>query len=124
MKRILLIIIALCGLLESVVAQKQAVDSLKVVALLEHYATAPHNLVDLASCFIGFPYKAGTLEQENEPLVVNLSEFDCVTFVETVLALKLALDEQPDYATNLNACATEMVYVTDICPVCTISVNG
>lgn len=98
MKRILLIIIVLCGLLESVVAQKQAVDSLKVVALLEHYATAPHNLVDLASCFIGSPYKAGTLEQENEPLVVNLSEFDCVTFVETVLALKLALDEQPDYA--------------------------
>ena len=98
MKRILLITLVLWGMSVAVEAQKQAVDSLKVVTLLENYVTKTPDLVELASCFIGAPYKAGTLEQENEPLVVNLREFDCVTFVETVLALKLALEEQPDYA--------------------------
>lgn len=97
MKRILLITFVFWGMSFGVEAQKQAVDSLKVVTLLENYATKTPDLVEVASRFIGAPYKAGTLEQENEPLVVNLREFDCVTFVETVLALKLALEEQPDY---------------------------
>jgi hypothetical protein len=38
--------------------------------------------------FVGAPYRAGTLETgAPERLVVNLREFDCVTFVESVLAL-------------------------------------
>lgn len=39
--------------------------------------------------FIGYPYEAGTLEVngENEEIVVNLTEFDCVTFIENTLAL-------------------------------------
>lgn len=38
--------------------------------------------------FVGAPYTPGTLEQPGpEQLVVNLREFDCVTFVEHVLAL-------------------------------------
>jgi hypothetical protein len=45
-------------------------------------------IVEIASLFINIPYKAGTLEcPDNEKLVVNLSAFDCTTFVETVLAL-------------------------------------
>lgn len=38
--------------------------------------------------FINKPYKAGTLEKSGkENLIVNVSSFDCTTFVETVLAL-------------------------------------
>jgi len=42
----------------------------------------------IGSYFLGAPYKTGTLETGNkEKLVANLAQFDCFTFVETVLAL-------------------------------------
>lgn len=45
-------------------------------------------LQNSAEFFIGAPYVAGTLdENDNEKLVVNLREFDCVTYIETVIAL-------------------------------------
>lgn len=37
--------------------------------------------------FLGVPYVGKTLEREPEELVVNLRKFDCMTFVENVLAL-------------------------------------
>lgn len=41
-----------------------------------------------AEFFINTPYVAGTLDNQNEEkLVINLREMDCVTFVENVLAL-------------------------------------
>lgn len=41
-----------------------------------------------AHCLAGTPYEAGTLEGgQQEQLVVNLRSFDCMTFVETVVAL-------------------------------------
>jgi hypothetical protein len=46
--------------------------------------------VELGRLFLARPYKAGTLEGTGrERLVVNLDEFDCTTFVESVLALVL-----------------------------------
>jgi hypothetical protein len=45
-------------------------------------------IVRLGESFVGTPYRAGTLEGPGpERLIVNLHELDCVTFVETVLAL-------------------------------------
>jgi len=45
-------------------------------------------IVDIGKFFLGTPYREGTLETEGpETLVVNLREFDCMTFVETVVAL-------------------------------------
>lgn len=45
-------------------------------------------IVEIGRFFLGAPYGAGTLEKPGrEKLVVNLAEFDCATFVETVLAL-------------------------------------
>ncbi|MGD9771744.1 MAG: N-acetylmuramoyl-L-alanine amidase-like domain-containing protein, partial [Parabacteroides sp.] len=44
-------------------------------------------VVQTALYFEGTPYVASTLEQTPEQLVVNLREFDCTTFVESVLAL-------------------------------------
>ena len=45
-------------------------------------------IVEIGRLFINKPYKAGTLEGPGkEKLIVNVSAFDCTTFVETVLAL-------------------------------------
>jgi hypothetical protein len=45
-------------------------------------------IVEIGRLFINKPYKAGTLESSGkEKLIVNVSAFDCTTFVETVLAL-------------------------------------
>lgn len=41
-----------------------------------------------AEFFLGNPYVAGTLDKNTkEKLVINLREFDCVTYIETVIAL-------------------------------------
>jgi hypothetical protein len=47
---------------------------------------------EIGKFFLGAPYRAGLLETKGpEHLVVNLREFDCVTFVENVVALALCL---------------------------------
>lgn len=44
--------------------------------------------ISIAKHFLGTPYVAGTLEKnDKEQLIVNLREFDCTTFVESVVAL-------------------------------------
>ena len=45
-------------------------------------------IADIGCLFINKPYETGTLEGSGkEKLIVNISGFDCTTFVETVLAL-------------------------------------
>ncbi|MEQ8753653.1 MAG: DUF1460 domain-containing protein [Coleofasciculus sp. G1-WW12-02] len=52
----------------------------------------------IAHQFVGTPYKAGLLDQSaEETLVVTLQEFDCVLFVETVLAIARTIARQ-DYS--------------------------
>ncbi len=47
-------------------------------------------IIEIGRFFLGTPYRAGTLDAPGrEKLVVNLAEFDCFTFVETILALAL-----------------------------------
>jgi hypothetical protein len=57
-------------------------------------------IVALGRTFVGSPYEPGTLELEGpERLVVNLRELDCVTFIESVLAMvRIARAGTPDYA--------------------------
>ena len=43
--------------------------------------------------FVGADYVPGTLEVTPERLVVNLEQFDCVTYVESILAIARVLDE-------------------------------
>jgi hypothetical protein len=52
-------------------------------------AASSHEIVvEIGRFFLGSPYAVGTLEGKGtEHLVVNLREFDCMTFVESVLAL-------------------------------------
>lgn len=56
-------------------------------------------LTNTAKFFLDRPYVASTLEGfDGEKLVVNLREFDCVTFVESCLALSLTLkSESPSF---------------------------
>jgi len=45
-------------------------------------------MLEIGKFFLGTPYVVGTLETKGaERLVINLGEFDCVTFVENVTAL-------------------------------------
>jgi hypothetical protein len=57
-------------------------------------------IVALGRTFVGAPYTPGTLEVEGpERLVVNLRELDCVTYIETVLAIvRIMRAGTPDYA--------------------------
>ena len=50
-------------------------------------------VVALGRWFVGAPYTPQTLETTPERLVVNLREFDCVTYVETMLALARVLSD-------------------------------
>ncbi len=58
----------------------------------------------IADYFIGTPYKAGLLDQSNqESLVITLDGFDCVLFVETVLAMARGIAmEDYSYLTFIN----------------------
>ena len=50
--------------------------------------------IKVASLFIGTPYEGGTLEaQENEMLIVNLKEQDCTTFLEYVMAFTTCIEK-------------------------------
>jgi hypothetical protein len=45
-------------------------------------------LIEIGQCFLRVPYKTRTLEAGGkEKLIVNFTQFDCFTFLETVLAL-------------------------------------
>lgn len=55
-------------------------------------------IVTLGRWFVGAPYTPQTLELRPERLVVNLREFDCVTYVETMLAMARVLNSrQPTF---------------------------
>ena len=69
-------------------------------------ASNPNELMEfIGRQFIDAPYKAGTLESQPETLTVNLEEFDCTTFIETVTALALTVEEHKnswqDFIDNL-----------------------
>lgn len=52
-------------------------------------------IVEVGKYFIGTPYKAHTLEvAEEEELVINLTRFDCTTFLESVLALSRCIKKE------------------------------
>ena len=63
--------------------------------------------IDLAKHFIGRKYKAHTLEGDKEYLTINIHEFDCVTFVESIIALTQTAQRSHstwrDYAQNLES---------------------
>ena len=68
-------------------------------ALAERLDTLPigARVAALGRWFVGAPYTPGTLELRPERLVVNLREFDCVTYVEAMIAVARVLDGDPTF---------------------------
>ncbi|WP_254013366.1 N-acetylmuramoyl-L-alanine amidase-like domain-containing protein [Limnofasciculus baicalensis] len=63
-----------------------------------HHKSMPDIIQAIANQFIGTPYQAGLLDKSKaETLVVTLNKFDCVLFVETVLAMARGIAMQ-DYS--------------------------
>ena len=68
-------------------------DSTKIVEYLSSPAKG-NDILWFARKFINIPYVASTLEiADPEQLVVNLTQLDCTTLVETVLALAITQRE-------------------------------
>jgi hypothetical protein len=70
-------------------ARQQRLDTLPIGSIVAR----------LGQTFVGYPYVPGTLEAQGpEHLVVNLRVFDCVTFVENMLALARVVRAGGGYA--------------------------
>lgn len=95
-----------------------ALDSITVEQLLSKAMSQPPKTcltVFFGNKLAGLPYKSGTLEKNyvgrsgcgQEQLIVNTREFDCTTFVETVLALARTAERGKhsfnDFCNNLQA---------------------
>ncbi len=90
----------------------ESTDTTKITKLLiqatDFSASNPNELMEfIGRQFVGTPYKSGTLDLEPEMLTINLDEFDCTTFVETVTALALTIEDRKnswqDFANNLES---------------------
>jgi hypothetical protein len=99
--------------------------------LIEAYNARPEYIGDAVAMigkkFIGTKYVAHTLEGESEVLTINIDELDCTTFVETVAAMAITVDERRsswrDFIYNLekiryrdgelNGYASRMHYICD-----------
>ena len=90
----------------------ESTDTTKITKLLiqatDFSASNPNELMEfIGRQFVGTPYKSGTLDVEPEMLTINLDEFDCTTFVETVTALALTIEDRKnswqDFANNLES---------------------
>ena len=65
-----------------------AADTTIVERLHNTFADKQPAITAIAKTFVGTPYVAHTLDHDDrETLVIDLTRFDCQTFVETVLAL-------------------------------------
>lgn len=74
-------------------------DTIVIQELLNRAAaiespTAQGRIGAIAREFIGKPYVAATLEGSEEMVTVNMDEFDCTTFMETVAALAKTAGER------------------------------
>ena len=77
----------------------EASDTTRLTSMLTEVSTqgemtANQRVAAFARLLEGTPYVAGTLEGTPETLTVNLDGMDCTTFVETVAALALTLEER------------------------------
>ena len=80
-------------------ADRRIFESTMRRALEQRLDTVPigARVVALGRWFVGAPYTPGTLELRPERLVVNLREFDCVTYVEAMIAMARVLDGDPTF---------------------------
>jgi hypothetical protein len=78
---------------------------------IELAATPSESIIKIAKSFLETPYMASTLEiNENEQLVCNLSELDCFTFDENVLALYLSKKKNSNSYLDFQEILTQLRY--------------
>lgn len=84
------------SMIENIAFHNEARDTAKIMNLLNSPETSENatSLSAIAQKLIGSPYRGGTLEGDMECLRVNMDEFDCMTFVETVIALAITRSER------------------------------
>ncbi len=85
-------------------AQDRAIfeEAVRLLSKEEPSLNDPDQLIPkIGNFFLGTPYSAGTLEtKKDEHLIVNLRQYDCVTFVESVVALaRLIRSRQKSFKT-------------------------
>lgn len=110
----------------------EATDTLRITEILTSpsvtdVADDGARTVAIAEMFLGTPYVGGGIEDTPEMLTIRFDSLDCTTFVETVLALEMTLEERRsswhDFAYNLerlryrggslNGYASRLHYVSD-----------
>lgn len=72
----------------------------EVMTLVAGDSQAPLSelVIKVARHFLGTPYVAGTLEMEPERLTVNMSQTDCILYVEMCVALAMtAREDEPSF---------------------------
>ena len=78
---------------------------------IELATTPSESVIKIAKSFLETPYVASTLEiNENEQLVCNLSELDCFTFDENVLALYLTKKKNSNSYKDFQDILTQLRY--------------
>ncbi|MVM32829.1 DUF1460 domain-containing protein [Spirosoma sp. HMF4905] len=106
----LLLLTSLAGQAQEVVLSTN-LHSLTVVG----GKTIPETTINIGKQFLGTPYIPHTLDiNPTEQLVVNVLEFDCTTYLETVLALSLAWQEVSDKQNQLLFEQTFRKYLTKL----------
>lgn len=89
----MLLLLSVTGKAQLAVAYT-ASDIRQVSMVASPMAVADQTVVSIGKAFLGKPYVHHTLDgNPTEELVVNFQQFDCTTFLETTLALKLALSQ-------------------------------
>lgn len=84
---------------QNIIVSATAADTLFFMRLVEEVNGKEKSLntciIDAAKIFLETPYVASTLENEGEEhLVINLSNVDCTTFVEYVLAASVCINSK------------------------------
>lgn len=98
MKRLVCFLVGLClSVLICAEVKYEEMDSTLFINYLQYVNDLGHapSLSETGMFFLNAPYVAGVLDKDaDEPLVVNMRQLDCVTFVEYTLALTLLMKSQ------------------------------
>lgn len=86
-------------------ADTTAITNMLIKVAAEKPTSPQKAILMFAEMLLDKPYKGETLEGDTELLTVNMDEFDCTTFMETVMALAMTVDQNrtswQDFVYNL-----------------------
>ncbi len=77
-------------------SQTEQFDTLMKWQMELAYLPSDELLVEVAKCFFGTPYVAGTLEGSPETLKIDINKTDCILFVEQCVAITYLIKTAPE----------------------------